>query len=132
MNIRALRRHTRLFSRTILFAIMLQTSAATAPAVCAGMSSSPESTAHAGHFALVSEAEFGNETSCDCGPGEPAQSGEHETGSCTMAAHCVSSPAVVAGASVLDDSVSEARMLAHPCARPRLVALSHPTPPPRV
>jgi len=132
MTIRALRRHTKLYSRMILFAVMLQAAAATAPAACIEMSPAPENTAHAGHLASASEAEFGNDTSCDCSPSEPAESGGRELGSCVMAAHCVSSPAVLAVGSVLASPAVQIQAVAHLYVQPPVVVLSHPTPPPRV
>jgi hypothetical protein len=132
MMIRALRRHTKLYSRMVLFAMMLQAAAATAPAACVEMSPAPENTVHAAHLALTSEAEFGSDTSCDCSPGEPAESDERELGSCVMAAHCVSSPAVRAGAIVLASPAIEIQAVPHLCVQPQVVVLSHPTPPPRV
>lgn len=132
MTICSRRRQCRLSSRMVLFAVMLQAVSATAPAVCAGMSASPESAAHAGHVASITVAEVGDDSTCDCGPGQPAESGERELGSCATAAHCVSSPAVVAGASMPVGPAIEIRALDHVCAQPQPVAHSHPTPPPRV
>lgn len=132
MTIRVLRRHTKLYSRIVLFAVMLQAAAATAPAACTEGSPAPESIAHAGHIASASEAELGNDTSCDCSPSEPAESGERELGSCVMAAHCVSSLAVLAEASVLVSPAVQIQAVPLLCVQLQVVALSHPTPPPRV
>jgi hypothetical protein len=132
MTICSRRRQYGVSSRMVLFAVMLQAVAATAPAVCAGMSASPESTTHSAHIGSVSVAEVGGDSACDCGPGQPAESGERELGSCSTAAHCVSSPAVVAGPSMPADPAIQIRSLAHVCTQPQLVALSHPTPPPRI
>lgn len=143
MTICSLRRHYRLTSLVVLSALMLQAAAVTASAACAAMSPLPEITDHAGvtgeshealagHFDSVSEARVDNDYPCDCGPGEPAESGEQEAGSCAMGGQCMSSPAVVAGASVLAEPAIEIRALDTVCARPHPVALSRPTPPPKV
>ena len=132
MTIRALRRHSRSSSLIILFAVMIQAAAATATVACPEMTPASESTAHSGHLVLPADIQVGSDSSCDCSTGEPVESDENEIGSCAMAAHCVSSPAVVAEGSMLTVPAIHVRAVEHPRVRAQLVTLSHPTPPPRV
>ena len=111
---------------------MIQAAAATATAACSEMTPAPESTTHSGHLVLPADTQLDSDSSCDCSTGEPVESDENEIGSCAMAAHCVSSPAVVAEGSGLTVPAMQVRAVEHPRVQAQVVTLSHPTPPPRV
>jgi len=125
----------------LLVAIVLQAIGAAAPAGCAGMSATPGNRDHSVPTVGSGDASSVHEhstyeaavdpVSCECDPSAPTESDKHRFGSCQMATHCVSSPAVTAQAAPVCDPTVEDGMPSDLGWQPRTVTLPHPTPPPR-
>lgn len=141
MTIGALRRNRIIASQAVLAAIMLQTAAGVASGACPGMAGLSESAVHARQigephdtFARLGESvphEGTDAESCECPSTEPTETDRDPTENCTMAVHCVSSPAVVPVAELLTEPATKKQTQPYPKRSSHPVALSHPTPPPR-